>query len=167
MDRREENKKDLGFYRARLNDSDVLYDIIDREVFPSGIHEVIQRLKIPEIYVFISSENNAILVYEPVFGDIPWCNCHTWTKKSCRGKKLKEFFWKTGIWMVHNTKYMTFTSIITPDLKRQGLFLSAIGAKRQFEDGSGNVCYTFDKAMFEEVKEKLGVTSDILRLYKG
>jgi len=165
MDKREKNKKEIGFYRARLSDTDVLYKVIDQEAFPSAIMEIIYRLKLPEMYVFISATDDAIVAYDPVFGSVPWCNCHTWTLPSCRGKKLKEFFWKTGIWMCHNTEYTTFTSVL-PDLyRRQGLFLSAIGAKRRFEIDT-DVFYTFHEEMFMEARDKLGVTNDILKLYE-
>lgn len=155
MDTRKKDRKLQGFYRARLDDSAILYKVIDSDEFPFAIAETIQRLKNAHIYVFISSTEDAIIVYEPVYGSVPWVNTHTWTLPSCRGAKLKEFYLRTGMWIVENTDYSVITMLVPDRLRRQGLFLSAIGAKRQCEV-MGEVLYTFDELQYDGIKKALG-----------
>lgn len=138
----------------KLSTADALYKIIDRKKFPLGISQGIQRLKHPEIYMFCNDEEDAIVVYEPVFGIVPWYNTHTHTLKSCRGKRLRDFFLDTGVHLFENTKAEAIVSIIPPEFKRQGFFLRAIGAKRSGSIEDTNI-YSFTREDIEEAKRKL------------
>lgn len=144
----------MSFYRARLENSDVLYKVIDHEMFPYAIAETIGRLKNPNIYVFFTDAEDAIVVYEPVYGNVPWMNTHTWTLKSARGKKLKDFYLRTGVWMMDNTETTAITMVVPERMRRQGLFLATIGAKRQCEI-NGEVLYSFDIEQLEEIRRRL------------
>jgi len=160
LDTRKKDRKELGFYRARLDDTDVLYKVIDEEKFPRAIYQLIQALKNPDIYIMVSDADDAIIIYEPAYGMVPWLNTHSHTLKSARGRKLKELYWKTGCWIFENTRYTAITCVIPEDFRHHGIFLGAIGATRQFEV-DGTVMYTWDiETQYEQVKEKLKCLKD-------
>ena len=153
-DTRAKDRRNLGFYRGRLSDSDRLYEIIDQEKYPLAIAQNIYRLKNPDIYVFFNDTNDAMIIYEPTYGSVPWVNTHSHTLKSARGRKLKEFYLRTGVWIFENTPFEVITAIIPWDMRHHGLFLGMIGAKRQGEAHYTTI-YTFDKSQVKEVKETL------------
>jgi len=114
----------------------------------------IQRLKIPQIYVFINAEDTAMVAYEPAYGDIRWLTGHALTESKGRGRALRDLFWASGIWIFENTNFEVITGVVPPSLRRYGLFLAAMGATRQFEY-FGTVMYTFQKKQVEHVKARL------------
>lgn len=159
MDTRETDRITHGFYRARLDDSDVLYEVIDRDMFPTAIGEIIQMLKDPRYYVFISADDDAILAYQPTFGELPWLSVHSWTKPSGRGVRLKKFYWGTGIWIIENTEFTTIAALIPDEYRMHGLFLAQCDAIRQaYVDGV--TLYTFSYEELNNIKEKLKCLKD-------
>ena len=151
MDTREQDKESLGFYRLRLDDSGVLYEI---PMEPEDRQGNIQRLKDPRIYVFANKAETALVAYEPAYGKIPWLTGHAFTSPKGRGVPLKELFWATGIWIFRNTMYEVITGVVPPQLKRYGLYLGAMGATRQYEF-NGTVMYSYDATQVPEFEEKL------------
>jgi hypothetical protein len=150
-DTRDTDRKTQGFYRARLDDSDVAYKLSSD---PRTRVYWIQRLKIPEIYVFINDSETAMVAYEPAYGDIRWLTGHALTEPKGRGRALRDLFWASGIWMFEHTNYEVITGVVPPTLRRYGLFLAAMGATRQFEF-YGTVMYTFHKGQVSHFKARL------------
>lgn len=151
MDTREQDRKELGFYRARLEDSDVLYKF---DMASSDRANNIQRLKHPDIYVFINDAETVLVAYEPAYGDVPWLTGHAFTSPTGRGVALKELFWASGIWIFQHTHYNVITGVVPGRLRRYGLFLGAMGATRQYEY-KGTVLYTYNSSQVEEFEERL------------
>ena len=151
MDTREQDKKTLGFYRARLEDSDVLYRIpMDS---PDRAHNI-RRLKDSGVYVFVNDDEDAVLILEPAWGSIPWLCAHCFTGPTGRGRKLKKFFWSTYIWVLENTDYEVITGVVPEDKRYYKLFLGSIGAHRETEI-LGTAMYSCNSTMVPEFKEKL------------
>lgn len=151
MDTREHDRKNLGFYRARLEDSSVLYGI-PMDTFDRA--QNIQRLKNPNVFVFVSADDDAILVLEPAWGDVPWLCAHAWSSKAGRGRKLKRLFWAVYIWVFENTEYEVITGVVPENLRYYKIFLGAIGAIRETEI-LGTTVYSCNKTMVPEFKKKL------------
>ena len=155
MDTRAEDRKKHGFYRARLDDSDVIYKLSSD---PSVRKSWVQRLKIPVIYVFVNDAETAMVAYEPAYGDIRWLTGHALTESKGRGRALRDLFWSSGIWVFENTRYEVITGVVPPTLRRYGLFLAAMGATRQFEH-FGTVMYTFHKDQVAHFRARLNGAS--------
>lgn len=145
--------------RIYLEDSDVLYDIIDREQYPTGIRDMITRLKHPSIYVLMNEEQTALMSFEPVYGPVPWYNCHVYTTPKCRGRKMARFYMQAGLWMVYN-KGAEVLTVVVPEVlgRRHSLWMAQMGFERKWEvDGSIMFITTLDAVpMFEERLRKLG-----------
>ena len=154
-DTREVDRKVLGFYRARLDDGDIVHGIIDHQRFPSAMQDMVMRLKHPHIYVFIRDEEDAVITYEPCYGLVPWVNTHILTKPSARGRQLLEFNLSTGIWIIENTDYDVITIAVPEFLGlKHSMFLSAMGAVKRF-DILGTKMFTMDRTQLEEAQERL------------
>lgn len=148
---KEEMRKKHGFYRATLEDSDVLYGV-PMDTFDRA--QNIQRLRNPHVFVFVSADDDAILVLEPAWGDVPWLSAHAWSAKSGRGRKLKRLFWSVYIWVFQNTEFDVITGVVPTNLRYYKIFLGSIGARRETEI-LGTAVYSCDRTMVPEFEKKL------------
>lgn len=145
--------------RLSIEDTDVLYDIIDTEEYPKGIRDMIVRLRTPGVYVLINEEESAIMVFEPVYGPVPWYNCHVYTTPDCRGKKMVKFYCEAGLWMVYHGGAEVLTVVVPRSLgRRHSLWMAHMGFEKKWEsDGDMMFITTLESfPMFEERLKKLG-----------
>lgn len=143
-----------SFFRMTMKDTDCLYDIVDRKEFPYGIPILIRQIRNPGTYVFATDSRDAVVVYEPAYGSVPWITTHSYSLPSARGIKLRDFYLDTGLWIIENTPYCTITCVVPDDFLHHGLFLAHIGATRQFHS-SGVTMYTFEEHQLREFKERI------------
>lgn len=153
----------MDFRRGRLRDSDILYDIIDAEEYPTARSEMIMRLKHPRIFVFFPDTNDAVIAYEPMYGNmVPWVNVHVFSNKSIRGPRLMKFYLETGLWMSYNEGVEVITIVVPSSLGlRHSMFLSSMGADKRW-DVDGNMMFTVDATKNEMYEERLKKLTEIL-----
>ena len=144
-----------GFYRGTMDDTDVLYDIVDRERFPTAVRDMVYRLRTPGIHVFIADTKDAIMVYEPAYGIVPWLNGHVYSAPSIRGPKLMEFYLNTGLWIAENTDTEVIT-VVVPDWLglKHSMWMANVGFTKQW-DILGNMMFTADVTQLPKFEERL------------
>jgi len=145
--------------RLSIEDTDVLYKIIDTEEYPTGIAQMVRRLRTYGIYVLMNEEETALMVFEPVYGPVPWYNCHVYTTPECRGKKMVKFYCEAGLWMVYNGGAEVLTVVVPAMLgSRHSLWMAHMGFEKKWElEGDSMWITTIDTyEKFEERLRKLG-----------
>ena len=141
--------------RATMEDTDVLYDIIDTKKFPGAIRDMVHRLRSPLVYVFLSEDKEALMIFEPCYGIVPWVNGHVYSKESIRGPRLMEFYLECGLYIADHTDYEVITVVVPEWLGlRHSLWMSHVGFTKRW-DILGNMMFTADMSQVDKFRDHL------------